>query len=197
MEVEHIQQLLTLTDRFEKIERLVYRTGEDRRENDVEHTYSLAMAAWFFALELNKKQQRNLDIQKMLLYVLVHDLVEAYAGDTDSLSHSGLEGKHEREAEGLSLLKKDTEFFPEIVTLIEEYEQQENEEAIFIKSFDKLMPVFKNLRDQGRSFKDFHQDVDFESWIAFKEQKIKDKDVFKLWLETRKQVEEKGFLPKK
>ena len=193
MELAEMQKLLSLVDRFEKVERLVYRTGESRRENDAEHTYSLMMSAWFFVSRANN-DDKKLDLEKVLLYIMVHDLVEAYAGDTDSLSSQGLTGKDEREHQALIELTQDMNFFPELPKLIVSYEAQSDAESVFVKSLDKLMPVFKNLRDNGRSFKDFHGDVDFDSWVTFKETKIKDRDVFQLWLQAKDETEKRGFL---
>jgi 5'-deoxynucleotidase YfbR-like HD superfamily hydrolase len=65
-----LQQLLLV---FSQVERRNHRKHNDQyiRENDTEHSYNLAMTAWYLAQwfpDLNK----DLIIQ----YALVHDLVE-------------------------------------------------------------------------------------------------------------------------
>jgi 5'-deoxynucleotidase YfbR-like HD superfamily hydrolase len=60
---------------FQHIERVIYIQGFERKENDVEHSYQLAMLCWFTVME----NQLSLDVHKVISYALVHDLVEVYA----------------------------------------------------------------------------------------------------------------------
>lgn len=65
-------------DEFRKIKRVVYNTGEDRLENDSEHSYQLTMIAWY----IMDAYKLDLDRDLVIRYCLIHDLVEVYAGDT-------------------------------------------------------------------------------------------------------------------
>ena len=47
-------------------------------ETSNEHSYQVAMVAWFLIEQDNLKLNREL----CLMYAMVHDLVEVYAGDT-------------------------------------------------------------------------------------------------------------------
>jgi putative hydrolase of HD superfamily len=63
---------------FQKVERVVRVPQSEKRENDVEHSYQLAMLAWYLADSNGLSLDKNL----LLRYALVHDFVEVYAGDT-------------------------------------------------------------------------------------------------------------------
>ncbi|PSO45478.1 MAG: hypothetical protein BRC25_02215 [Parcubacteria group bacterium SW_6_46_9] len=53
--------------------------GKDRRENDWEHGYQMAMLCWYLA---DSSEELNLNLKKVIAYALAHDVVEVYAGDT-------------------------------------------------------------------------------------------------------------------
>ncbi len=63
--------------KFREIKRIVY-VDESKQENDIEHSYMLAMLAWYIV----STKKLNLDVDKVIKYALAHDLVETYAGDT-------------------------------------------------------------------------------------------------------------------
>ncbi len=138
---------LRLIRGFEKIERAIYRP-DDRKENDVEHSYQVAMIAWFLCDQLGL----SLSKEKLLKYGLVHDLVEVYAGDTPvygSGHENTIETKKEREEKALERIKKEFGFFEELKEAIENYEEKKDEESIFIYELDKLIPPLNLYIDEG------------------------------------------------
>lgn len=78
LELPNIINFTKLLNKFCDIERVIHSNGGDRLENDVEHSYRLAMLAWYI-ISSNKL---SLDLDLVIKYALVHDLVEVYAGDT-------------------------------------------------------------------------------------------------------------------
>ena len=66
------------TDKLKNIYRQTYVTGEDRTENDAEHSFHLALMTSMMAQYSNEP----IDILKTMKMVLVHDVVEIDAGDT-------------------------------------------------------------------------------------------------------------------
>ena len=64
-----------------------------RRENDAEHSFSLAIAAAVLAEYSNEP----VDVAKVMKMVLVHDAVEIYAGDTYCYDDEGAKTKEARE----------------------------------------------------------------------------------------------------
>ncbi len=63
MGIQDILQFVKLTHEFQKVERMVYINGEDRRENDVEHSYQLAMVAWYIIDSKKLSLDQNLIIK--------------------------------------------------------------------------------------------------------------------------------------
>ena len=141
---------LKLLRELEKVERTVFRPN-DKRENDVEHSYQVAMMSWF----LSDKFGLNLSSDKLLKYALAHDLIEAYSGDTcvyvknPAISTNSIETKEEREAEAFSKVKKEFGDFRELIEIIEAYEAKKDEESIFVYEVDKILPPLNAYLDGG------------------------------------------------
>lgn len=101
----------------------------------------------------------ELDINTLSLYALLHDAVEAYAGDTVTIyTDAALEqAKHEKEAAALHKISKDLENnYPLFVQLIKDYEQLADQEAKCTKVFDKLDPSFSHALNNGIALKHDH-----------------------------------------
>ncbi len=125
--------------------------GTDRRENDIEHSYHLAMLAWYIADSNSLLLDKNL----LLSYSLVHDFVEVYAGDTYIYSKNAHDHESKKEREEAARLRLEKEFpeFAGMHNTILEYEKQENLESRFVYVLDKLHPVFQIYLDGGRDWK--------------------------------------------
>jgi len=170
MEKPAIQRLIDLQKlmvQFSAIERRVYMPEPlDRPENDVEHTYTLAMAAWFLAAYFPE-----LDRDKLIRLALAHDLLEVHAGDTFAFgSTAALASKHEREAAAIEQLRSEWQDFTDLAAAIDEYESRESAEAKFVYALDKIMVITVNMLNGG---KNWHQHgVTFEKFVAEKEKKV-------------------------
>lgn len=121
-----------LTD-FQAVERSLHIAKLDRLENDTEHSYNLTMMAWAIVA----KDKLPLDLDLVIKYALVHDLVEVYAGDTFALDEVANLDKAAREHEALEQLLSDDLTF-DFAQVIEQYEKLEDEESKFVYSLDKL-----------------------------------------------------------
>ena len=114
-------------------------------ESDTDHTVMLAIIACAYA----KEKVPHLDIGKIAQFALVHDLVEAYAGDTSTLtftSEAEKGEKHQREHAALERIKKElASDLPWVHETIEEYESLKTPEARFVKTMDKGMPNVTHL----------------------------------------------------
>lgn len=149
--IHRLLELQRLLSDLTQVERKTYRPRgrEFVRENDAEHSYSLAMMAWFLA-QWFPQLDRNL----LIRYALVHDLVEAYAGDTPTHgSEELLATKAEREAKAIEQLKKDWPDFAEANNAIDEYENRSTNEARFIYALDKVMPMMLGYNTHGYAWK--------------------------------------------
>lgn len=125
-----------LTD-LQAVERRIYLPALDRYENDTEHSYNLAMAAWLIVAQ--EKLPLNVDL--VIRYALVHDLVEVYAGDTFAFDDEAGKDKAVREHVAMQRLKTDGST-ADFAAVAEEYERLDNEESRFVYGLDKLMAAF-------------------------------------------------------
>lgn len=135
---------------FSRIERRAHRLhGETYiNETDTEHSYNLAMTAWFLA-----PQFPELDRDLLIRYALVHDLVEVHAGDTDIFAPDDIIAtKHDRETAAAKQLNDDWVDFPDMHDLIERYENRADAEGRFIYALDKIMPIMLIYINNGYSW---------------------------------------------
>lgn len=161
--IEFHQLLLELRS----VERMTRIPPENKiRENDVEHSYSLAMMAWFLGFNFPA-----LSIDKLIRLALVHDMVEVLAGDTFAFGQAEeLATKSAREAAAIEQLRQKWPDFPDMIELIEEYEAKQSEEAKFVYALDKLMPIIINYLGNGYIWK--KHEVTFERFQSEKESKM-------------------------
>ncbi|MEX0668499.1 MAG: HD domain-containing protein [Candidatus Saccharimonadales bacterium] len=133
---------------FRNIKRMVYFPESDERENDVEHSFFLAVIAW----QLAEKVDPSLDMGRIMQYALVHDLVEVHAGDTFAFGE-GADTKHARELESLGKIKDQfSQDFPSLTETIEVYEQRDDRESRFVYAVDKMLPAIMESFSGGRTW---------------------------------------------
>ncbi|MBI4155952.1 MAG: HD domain-containing protein [Candidatus Zambryskibacteria bacterium] len=178
--LQRILEFTKLLHKFRSVNRTVSISGTDREENDVEHSYMLAMLADYVVSIENLK----LDRHKVMLYCLTHDLVEAYAGDTYFYSHDSdhVNSKHKREFDALNQMQREFPEHENLWKIIENYEAREDEESRFVYALDKVQPVIHIYLDGGKSWKKYN--VKLEHLTEKKNDKIKISPVIeKYWNE--------------
>src|SRR4051812_3629822 len=119
LKLDDLMRFSRLMLRFQSIERAIRLPERRARENDVEHSYNLAMAAWY----LNSSAGLGYDTDRMIRYALVHDLPEAYAGDVHAYDPEGRKGKAERERLALARILQDSPEAAEIIAVVQEYDR--------------------------------------------------------------------------
>lgn len=184
--LDSILKFSALLHEFRKVERMVLSNGTDRKENDVEHSYNLAMLAWF----VNQTLDLKLDEAKLFKYSLAHDLVEVYAGDTYFfLEEEAKKDKHEREEKAAQRIKKEFPEFKELHEMIEDYENKVNREAKFIYALDKIEPLLSIYLDKGVTWR--KNKVTYEMLAAGKSPKVAvDPVVNEIFVELTKKFKE-------
>ncbi len=149
--IQRLLDLQKLLEAFSRIERVTHRQHLKGfvPENDTEHSYNLAMTAWFLSPHFP-----SLDRDLLIRLALVHDLVEIHAGDTYVYADEAtIASKHDREAAALERLRVDWSDFPELVDAIIAYEERSSEEATFIYALDKIMPIMQIYISDGYTWK--------------------------------------------
>ena len=116
--------------------------ADQRRENDAEHSWHLAMMVTIPA----EHSDEPIDVGHATQLVLVHDLIEIYAGDTPLYDDDAGAGQEHRErvaADDLfTLLPEDQA--RTIRALWDEFEARLTAEACFAKAMDRLQPLLLN-----------------------------------------------------
>lgn len=143
------QQLAFLLeiDRLKSVLRQSRLIGSERRENSAEHSWHLAL----LALILAEYSDEPIDLLRVIMLVLIHDIVEIDAGDTYCYDTAALSSKADREAQAAArifgLLPDD-----QAKALLEgwqEFEAGATAEARFAQVLDRLMPLLHNYMSQG------------------------------------------------
>jgi len=117
-----------------------------RRENDVEHSWHLAM----LVLVLGEYAPVGTDLSRVMQMALVHDIVEIDAGDTFLYGEQSDKTERERQAADriFNLLPPDQA--AEIRALWEEFEDGDTTDARFARAIDRIEPLLLNYYTQGK-----------------------------------------------
>lgn len=134
-------------DRLKTVLRQSPLAADARRENDAEHSWHLAL----MVILLAEYADEPIDVGRTVQLVVVHDLVEIYAGDTPLYDPVGATTQVARElaaAERLfGLLPADQARL--LRELWDEFEARETAEARFAKAMDRLEPTLLNWMARG------------------------------------------------
>ena len=134
-------------DKEKNVFRQTHLSGHGRNENDAEHAWHMAIMAYLLREYVNEE----VDIAKVMLMCLIHDIVEIDAGDTYAYDEEGLKTQKEREDRAkeriFSLLPSDQK--EEFIALFDEFEAYETMEAKFAHSMDNLQPLILNHSNGG------------------------------------------------
>jgi putative hydrolase of HD superfamily len=142
-----LAQQIAFINEIEKL-KLVYRRNrtidQSRFENSAEHSWHLALMAMVLAEHANTP---GLDIFTVVKMLLIHDLVEIYAGDTWLYDAAGALVQAEKEARAaqqlFALLPADQA--AEFHQLWEAFVARATPEAAFAASLDALQPLLNYL----------------------------------------------------
>ena len=141
-------------DKEKNIFRQTHLSGHGRRENDAEHAWHMAIMAYL----LREYANEEVDIGKVMLMCLIHDIVEIDAGDTYAYDEENLKTQKAREDAAkeriFSILPEDQKM--ELTALFDEFEAYETAEARYAHSLDNLQPLLLNNSNEGGDWKE-HQ----------------------------------------
>ncbi|MBW4485863.1 MAG: HD domain-containing protein [Tildeniella torsiva UHER 1998/13D] len=138
-------------DRLKLVLRQTQLMDASRRENSAEHSWHPAM----MALVLAEYAPAEVDIQRAIHQVLIHDLVEIDAGDTFCYDAAGHDDKAEREQQAadriFGLLPAPID--QDLRQLWDEFEAQITPTARFAASIDRIQPLLHNWQTGGGTWK--------------------------------------------
>lgn len=141
LSVEAALALGKLALAFGRTNRATFHEDGQRPETDSDHAIMLGLVALTMC-------PAELDAGLVARFVLVHDLIEAYAGDTNTAFPTPMTraAKAAREAKALEQLNVEfAEIAPWLVEMIAQYEEQAAPEARFVRYLDKAMPKITHI----------------------------------------------------
>lgn len=157
MQTNNLQKQIAFIKEIDKIKYIQRRSklfNSDRRENDAEHSWHLAMMAIVLADHSNK----TIDLLKVLKMVLIHDIVEIDAGDTfvydTTKNHSNTDEELIAAKRIFGLLPE--EQAEELIAIWKEFEEGKTDEAKFAKSMDRFEPLLQDATNDGGTWVEYN-----------------------------------------
>ena len=139
-------------DKEKNIFRQTHLSGHGRRENDAEHAWHMAVMAYL----LREYSNEEVDIGRVMIMCLIHDIVEIESGDTYAYDEENLKTQKQREETAkekiYSLLPEDQK--QEMIALFDEFEESKTAEAKFAHAMDNLQPLILNNSNNGGDWKE-------------------------------------------
>ena len=139
-------------DKEKNIFRQTHLSGHGRNENDAEHAWHMAIMAYL----LKEYSNEPVDIGKVMLMCLIHDIVEIDAGDTYAYDAENLKTQKAREDAAkeriFSILPEEQK--EELIKLFDEFEAYETAESKFAHAMDNLQPLILNNSNGGSDWRE-------------------------------------------
>lgn len=139
-------------DKEKNIFRQTHLSGHGRNENDAEHAWHMAIMAYL----LREYSNEPVDITRVMLMCLIHDVVEIDAGDTYAYDEEGKKTQKAREEAAkeriYSLLPEDQK--KELAAIFDEFEESKTPESKFAHAMDNLQPLMLNNSNDGGDWRE-------------------------------------------
>lgn len=124
-----------------------------RRENDTEHSWHMATSAFI----LREYYKKDVDMERVIKMVLIHDVVEILAGDTPAYSDYSAEEKYQKEVasakQTFGILPDDQR--EEYIALWNEFEDMETDESKFANACDRFQGFIQNVTSDAHTWRKF------------------------------------------
>lgn len=193
MKNKRLQQQLDFIVEIDKVKNIIRKTkifDGSKYENDAEHSWTITIMAYLF------KEYSNFDvnIEKVTLMLLLHDIVEIDAGDTFLYSNER-NNAHKNELKAaeriFSILPKDQYTF--FLNLWIEFEERKTNDAKFASVFDRFEPILQNYKTKGECWK---ENGITKSMVLKKNAHIDEgsKEIWNVFLNIVETCVEKGYL---
>ncbi len=161
MNLEKLKKQIEFIKEIDKLKYILRKTkliNSDRNENDAEHSWHLSVMAIVLAEHANAP----IGMLRVVKMLLIHDIVEIDAGDTfiydAQKSHDNTEEEREAAKRIFGILPGDQA--EELLTLWEEFEEQQTSDAKFARAMDRLEPLLQNTSNNGGTWNEFGVNYD-------------------------------------
>ena len=163
-----------------------WNVSKDRLESIAEHVYGTCI----LALSIDSEFKTNLDINKVIKMLVLHELGEVIIGDITPFDNITPEEKMKKEHEAMREVIGDLVNQEEFLSLLFEFDEKKTKEAIFAHHCDKLEADIQAKVYQDRGCQ--HPLDEQEDNVVFKstkvQQMVKDgaQTAFDIWYEWDK-----------
>jgi putative hydrolase of HD superfamily len=183
-----LQQIVDFILELDKLKGVTRKTrplGLDRYENSAEHSWQLALLAAVAA----RYAVAEVDVNRVVGMLLVHDVGEIDTGDTMIYVEGGWE---ERQAAELAAVTRIFGMLPDgqgagFLALWKEFNEGVTPESRFAQAVDRAMPVLLNLANNGQSWRE--HGISYERVVGRIEGQIKNGSPA-LWEYVKQRLEE-------
>ena len=145
-------------DKVKNVFRQTHLSDNGRNENDAEHSWHMAVMAYL----LKEYANETIDIAKVMLMCLIHDIVEIDAGDTYAYDAESLKTQKAREDVAkeriFSILPE--EQAREFIKIFDEFDAYETPESKFAHAMDNLQPLILNDSNNGGDWREHNVTVE-------------------------------------
>lgn len=176
--MERLKKQVDFIEETEKLKMIsrFNRTLDGRFENSAEHSWQVALTS----IVLQEHYPEQLEMEKVLSMLLLHDLGEIYAGDTWVFDDVKKSTAHEKELESvhqsLSILPRNQ--YSMLKELWAEFETGDSAEARYARVIDALVPLINHLTV---SEKGFNPD-NISSSIVMEKKRFIEQESSELWV---------------
>ncbi|MGI8542314.1 MAG: HD domain-containing protein [Aridibacter sp.] len=138
---------------LEKLKNVTRKTkplGLERYENSAEHSWQASL----LALVLVKFSDEEIDVEKVIKMLLVHDIGEIDAGDIIFFDEEARAATKEKELESVKRIFGilPDEKGSELLEIWKEFEYGDSNEAKYARAIDRAMPVLQNIYNNRQSW---------------------------------------------
>lgn len=148
-DIEKVLDFIVEIEKLKDVHRKTRPVGLDRYENSAEHSWHVCLSA----LMLKDYANEEIDIDRVIKMLLIHDLGEIDTGDT-IIYNSEAPAAKEEEAKGvrrvLALLPEGKA--DEYMMLWHEFEDGKTSDAKYARAIDRIPPLLHNLNGGGHSW---------------------------------------------
>ncbi|SMP31881.1 HD domain-containing protein [Shimia sagamensis] len=145
---------LTEADKLKSVYRATNVLDGHRKEDSGSHSWHIAL----YAMILSEHAKTNINIDRVIRMLLIHDLVEIDVGDSPIHGDHDIAAMEAAESAAadriFGLLPSDQA--SAMRTLWDEFEAAESDDAVFAKSIDRVQPVVGNLETNGGTWPEYN-----------------------------------------
>lgn len=166
--LKRLLQFSEFTNKFADIKRKTILNKDGTAENNAQHSFQLALTAWY----ISETEKLDLEINLLIKYALVHDLIETYSGTFPAYDRTTSKQKVKdlQEEKSFKKILKENREFNGLLEILKNYLKREDEESRFIYALDKLIPII-NIELNNNDFY-YKTKTTYEQMLKVKVKKI-------------------------